>query len=63
MIQNPKTLKPWSALNKQEQLNLRLAYQEELDNQPRTCSMDEKMQRFVAWLEAQGVSFSQADLY
>jgi len=63
MTKFPNILRPWNELNKQEQLNLRLAYQEELDSQPKTCSMDEKMQRFIAWLKERGVSFSQADLY
>ncbi len=61
-IKNNSQLKPWSELSKKEQLDLRLAYQEELDNLPNTCSMDEKMARFTSWLEKQGVSFSIDDL-
>ncbi len=59
---NSSALKPWANLNKQEQIDLRIAYQEELDNQPNTCSMDKKMALFTSWLEKRGVSFSINDL-
>jgi len=55
-------LRPWSTLNEDEQLALRNDYQAELDVQPLTCSLDEKMARFTKWLEERGVSFSMDDL-
>lgn len=57
-----KSLKSWSALTPQEQLALRQDYQAEIDKQPLTCSIDEKVARFTAWLAERGVAFSTEDL-
>jgi hypothetical protein len=55
-------LKPWAALTADEQLAFQTAYQSDLDRQPKTCSLDEKVNRFAAWLADRGVSFSADDL-
>lgn len=56
------TLRPWADLSADEQLTLRRDYQAELDSQPLTCSLDEKMARFSNWLAERGVGFSVDDL-
>lgn len=53
---------PWGALGDARQLALREAYQQELDGQPPTCSLDAKMERFAQWLAGRGVAFSMDDL-
>ncbi|EAQ14611.1 hypothetical protein BD830_10496 [Maritimibacter alkaliphilus HTCC2654] len=55
-------MREWADLTKDEQTALRLAYQDEIDRNPRTCSMDEKVTRFTNWLATSGVAFSAADL-
>lgn len=55
-------LTPWADLDADARLALQRDYQTELDKQPTTCSMDEKMARFTAWLEGRGVSFTMEDL-
>lgn len=52
----------WQDLDKDEQLRLRLDYQAVLDEEPRTCSLDEKTARFTGWLAGRGVAFSPDDL-
>ena len=53
---------PWSALPPDRQLALREAYADEMARQAATCSLDEKISRFAAWLAPQGISFSADDL-
>ena len=55
-------LTPWADLDAEARLALQRDYQTELDTQPLTCSLDEKMARFTAWLAERGVSFSMEDL-
>lgn len=55
-------LRPWAELSLDERLALQRDYQAELDTQPLTCSLDEKMARFTAWLADRGVSFTMDDL-
>ena len=55
-------LTPWAALDAEARLALQRDYQAELDKQPLTCSLDEKMDRFSKWLATRGVSFTMADL-
>lgn len=62
MSSTGKTLTPWRELDPETQTALRNDYQAELDSQPLTCSLDEKMARFTKWLEERGVSFSMEDL-
>ncbi len=62
MTDGEKELTPWAALDKETQTRLRLDYQAELDANPRTCSLDEKMARFTEWLAGRGVSFTMDDL-
>lgn len=62
MDENGKQLTPWAALDEATRLALRRDYQAEIDRQPLTCSLDEKMARFTRWLEARGVRFTMADL-
>jgi hypothetical protein len=62
MTKDQSDLRPWGDLSATEQLELREAYQAELDRQPLTCSLDEKMNRFTKWLEERGVAFSMDDL-
>jgi len=61
-VQEQPDIKPWSSLSADEQLALRIAYQDELDRNPLTCSLDEKTARFTAWLAERRVSFSPDDL-
>lgn len=62
MSKDETALTPWADLDAQARLALQRDYQTELDTQPLTCSLDEKMARFTAWLETRGVSFTMADL-
>ncbi|MEC7764510.1 MAG: hypothetical protein VX874_21580 [Pseudomonadota bacterium] len=55
-------MRAWAELTTDAQTALREAYQHEIDRNPRTCSMDEKVTRFTNWLAARGVAFSAADL-
>ena len=55
-------LTPWAELDSEARLTLQRDYQTELDKQPLTCSLDEKMARFTAWLAERGVSFTMEDL-
>lgn len=62
MAEDHQDLKPWSHLDETTRLALRRDYQAEIDSQPLTCSLDEKMARFTNWLAERGVSFSIEDL-
>jgi hypothetical protein len=62
MTDTDKELTPWAALDADARLALQRDYQAELDTQPLTCSLDEKMARFTKWLAERGVSFSMEDL-
>ncbi|NVK46245.1 MAG: hypothetical protein HWE33_08065 [Rhodobacteraceae bacterium] len=53
---------PFRDLPFEEQTRLRAAYEDEMARQTTTCSMDEKISRFNAWLMPQGVSFTEDDL-
>lgn len=53
---------PFRDLPPARQAELRAAYADEMARQATTCSMDEKIARFAAWLAPQGVSFTDADL-
>lgn len=53
---------PWSDLTSDEQLQLRLAYQAHLDSLPPSCSLDDKVSAFAAWLAARDVAFSIEDV-
>ena len=55
-------LRPWPSLSKDEQLNLRLAYQTAMESMPPTCSIETKTARFAQFLESRGVAFSMDDL-
>lgn len=55
-------LQPWSSLTAAEQIELRADYQQELEHQPLTCSLDEKVERFSSWLAHRGISFKAEDL-
>ena len=50
-------LTPWSSLDDDARIKLRMAHEAWLDSQPPTCSLDTKMTRFVHWLAGRGVSF------
>jgi len=52
----------WSDLTPARQEALRAAYAEEMAHQTTTCSLDEKIARFAAWLAPMGVSFTEDDL-
>jgi hypothetical protein len=49
-------------LTEDRQQALRDAYAEEMARQSTTCSLDQKIARFAAWLAPQGVSFGPEDL-
>ena len=55
-------MRPWTDLTPEEQTRLRQDYQEVLDRNPRTCSLQEKIDRFTQWLADQGVAFSVDDI-
>ncbi|MCB9994516.1 MAG: hypothetical protein H6873_12780 [Hyphomicrobiaceae bacterium] len=59
---NEKELQAWSSLTAAEQIELRADYQQELEHQPLTCSLDEKVERFSSWLAHRGISFGTEDL-
>lgn len=58
----PDNLVPFRTLPPERQLALREAWAAEMARQAVTCSLDEKIARFAAWLEPQGVSFGMEDL-
>ena len=62
MSDSENGLTPWAELSPDERLALQRDYQAELDTQPLTCSLDEKMARFTKWLAERGVSFTMDDL-
>ncbi len=53
---------PFRDLSQEDQTRLRAAYEDEMARQTTTCSMDEKIRRFHAWLAPQGISFTEDDL-
>ncbi len=53
---------PFKTLPPEVQTQLRDAYAKEMETQAKTCSLDEKITRFNAWLAPQGVSFDLDDL-
>jgi len=53
---------PWREIPPERQAQLQVAYAEEMARQANTCSMDEKIARFAAWLAPQGISFTEEDL-
>ena len=55
-------LRPWRSLTSAEQTALQIAYQEALDREPPTCSLDTKIERFSRWLAERGVEFGKGDL-
>ncbi|MGR3364751.1 MAG: hypothetical protein ACU0CY_11285 [Maritimibacter harenae] len=55
-------MRKWTEVPGDEQLRLREAYQRELDRAPATCSLDEKVTRFAAWLAARDIAFSAEDI-
>ncbi len=52
----------WRDLPPEKQEALRAAYADEMARQATTCSLDEKITRFAAWLAPQGISFDVEDL-
>ena len=52
----------WSDLPPERQLDLREAYADEMARQATTCSLDEKVARFAAWLAPRGIVFTADDL-
>lgn len=53
---------PWHTLPPDRQEALRAAYAEEMARQTTTCSLEEKVSRFAAWLAPRGIAFTEADL-
>lgn len=53
---------PFRDLPADRQLALRLAWTAEADRQGTTCSLDDKIARFAAWLAPQGIAFTADDL-
>jgi hypothetical protein len=52
-------LEDWGDLSPERQLALREAYGRYLDQLPPTCDLEQKVERFRAWLATQGVRFRQ----
>lgn len=52
----------WRDLPPDRQDSLRAAYADEMLRHSPTCSLDEKISRFAAWLAPQGISFDTDDL-
>lgn len=50
-------LRKWSALDADEQLQLREAFGHFLDTLDRTCAMDQKIKRFENWLTEHCIEF------
>lgn len=57
-----RAMTPFRDLPPDRQTALRTAYAEAMARQSTTCSLDEKIARFAAWLAPQGISFDAADL-
>ncbi|SFJ91933.1 hypothetical protein [Celeribacter neptunius] len=55
-------LTEFDSLTPEEQARLRAAYALEMARHANTCSLDEKIARFNAWLEPQGITFSMDTL-
>lgn len=55
-------MRNWQDLSEDEQLALRLEYQDHLDQAPRSCDLQEKISRFSAWLAERQVLFAKDDL-
>ncbi|WP_417268002.1 hypothetical protein [Celeribacter baekdonensis] len=53
---------PFKTLPPETQAKLREAYAKDMETQVKTCSLDDKIARFNAWLAPQGVSFDLNDL-
>jgi hypothetical protein len=53
---------PFRHLPEDRQLALREDYATEMARQTTTCSLDQKVARFAAWLAPQGISFGPEDL-
>ena len=53
---------PVRTLPEDRQLALREAFAAEMARQGNTCSLDEKIARFAAWLAPQGIGFTADDL-
>ncbi len=53
---------PWRMLSPERQAELQNAYAEEMARQTLTCSLDEKIARFAAWLAPFGIGFDADDL-
>lgn len=47
----------WAELTPERQLALREEYGHYLDQLPRTCSLDQKVERFRRWLRERGVQY------
>ncbi|RME16098.1 MAG: hypothetical protein D6801_06120 [Alphaproteobacteria bacterium] len=55
-------MREWKDLSKDEQLQLRLAYQAHLDSLPPTCDLTDKVAAFADWLARRDVAFSLEDV-
>lgn len=53
---------PFRDLPEDRQLALREAFADEMARLGNTCSLNEKITRFAAWLAPQGIGFTEADL-
>lgn len=55
-------LTEWNSLSPEQQLRLREDYGRDPACQTGTCSLDDKIARFSAWLAARGVAFDAGNL-
>lgn len=53
---------PFRDLPPERQESLREDYAAEMARQAATCSLDEKIARFAAWLAPRGISFGPKDI-
>jgi len=53
---------PFRDLPQEQQDSLREDYSAEMARQATTCSLDEKIARFAAWLAPRGISFGPEDI-
>ena len=52
-------LTPWEQLSDEEQTRLRVDYGHHLDNEPPTCSLETKIERFRRWLLTHGIQYRE----
>lgn len=56
-VPSSPAMRPWNELSETEQVELRVAYDADNQNLPKTCDINAKNRRFRDWLAERGVEF------